>query len=1248
GEYHTCALKGDGSAVCWGYNKLGFGDLYTGQATPPAGTFSQISAGAYHTCALNTDGSAVCWGVNRAGQATPPATSVFSQISMGGSHACALKNDGNAVCWGSHIYNANYTDQATPPAGTFRQISTGKAHTCALKGDGSAVCWGLNDYGQATPPVGIFSQISAGDYYTCALKSDGSAVCWGSNDDGQATPPAGVFTQISAGASHTCALKTGGSAVCWGRNNYHGQATPPAETFRQISTGKAYTCALKSDGSAVCWGNNFSNGNYTGQATPPVGTFSQINAGGSHTCALKTDGSVVCWGDNHYGQTAPPAGVFSQISVHDDTSCALKSDGSTVCWGYFSYNREAPPPAETFTLTVSGSGALTGTGINCGTDCIEEYPFGGGVTLAASPATDWHFSQWGGDCSGTDARITVIMDATKSCTAVFTQIFTLTVGVNGTGTVTGIGIDCGTDCAEEYPSGSGAALAVAPASGWRFSQWGGDCSGTDAIIMVAMDAAKNCTATFTQINQPPVASFSAVPASGPAPLRVMLDESASYDPDGEILSYEWRVNGTPLSQDGGVLEKSVPFNAPGTYTISLIVTDNDGLTGQAERIIEVSDNHGSLSIDPTQHHFGNVPVLPPENISRVRSGNANRPVPAEAYVPNRVIVKFREGTMEAARQVARNRHQASLIRELNLINAELWWVDDAPGTVAAHAREPDPAIQYIEPDYIATTNAIPNDADFDLLWAMHNDGQFGGTPGADINAPAAWDTSQGHNGPVCAVIDTGVDYTHPDLTSNLWRNPGEIPGNGIDDDGNGYIDDVYGYDFADKDGDPMDDHGHGTHVAGTMAAAGDNGIGVAGINWSGRIMALRWMKSSIFGPSGKTSDAILALEYATRMGVKCTNNSWRISCIPGFDEDKCHALRDAIQGFGGLFVAAAGNSGFDNDRTPMYPASYPLDNIISVCATDNQDRLANFSHYGAVSVDLCAPGVKIYSTLLGNEYGLKNGTSMAAPHVAGAAALLWAEQPDLTAAQIKAKLMASADVKPALKGRSFSGGRLNLDESLHDLPQPQVFTVTNTETSAVSLSSAVLDGQNPADFTILDNNCSGSLSPGGACTVKVSFTPAEAGGKQAVLRISGSGNANVVAALSGEAVAVISPTGLDFVPAAPAVFDIGTAQVSLPSVYLEGSTLEQFSATLCPATDDRFKVCELNEQTGDPQAFEQAGNAIYHPETGILEIPFIRLSDAPDNEEAGIVIDGYSVELQTLTLPDGNVNLEVKEVIPIW
>ena len=329
-----------------------------------------------------------------------------------------------------------------------------------------------------------------------------------------------------------------------------------------------------------------------------------------------------------------------------------------------------------------------------------------------------------------------------------------------------------------------------------------------------------------------------------------------------------------------------------------------------------------------------------------------------------------------------------------------------------------------EPDRIITAATLPNDPSFFRLWGLHNTGQTGGVADADIGAPEAWNVTTGSRAVVVAVIDTGIDYRHTDLAANMWRNPGEIPGDGIDNDGNGFIDDVYGWDFANNDADPFDDEGHGTHVAGTIGAVGNNGTGVVGVNWQVSLMALKFLGAD---GSGTTSAAIAALNYATMMrqthgvNVVATNNSWG-------GGGASTALTNAIVAGGNagiLAVAAAGNESANNDTTPSFPANVNSTAVISVAATDASNRLASFSNYGATTVDVAAPGVGIYSTTPNNSYASYSGTSMAAPHVAGLVALMAAANPQATASQIRSAILSTAVPVASLAGKVATGGLIN-------------------------------------------------------------------------------------------------------------------------------------------------------------------------------------------------------------------------------
>jgi subtilisin family serine protease/subtilisin-like proprotein convertase family protein len=356
-------------------------------------------------------------------------------------------------------------------------------------------------------------------------------------------------------------------------------------------------------------------------------------------------------------------------------------------------------------------------------------------------------------------------------------------------------------------------------------------------------------------------------------------------------------------------------------------------------------------------------------------------------------------------------------------------------------------ITNVEPNRVYHPLLVPNDPDFDVTWQLENTGQDVpgagiGTPGADIHALEAWDQTTGTHNQIVAVIDTGVDLQHPDLIANIWTNPGEIAGNGIDDDGNGFIDDVSGWDFGSLDNNPDDEAGHGTSVAGTIGAVGNNGIGTVGVAWSVSILPIKIAND--FG--GLVLDAIIgAHDYLTMLrglgvNIVASNNSYG-AFAPDFfdpdegeDDDGFQAEEDAIQAFiqsGATFVAAAGNDSNDNDLVfTNFPASYDIPGIIAVAASDNNDGLASFSNFGATEVDLAAPGDQIYTTSNGGGYEFTSGTSFASPIVAGAVALLKAVRPQASAVQIRQALLDGVDVLPAFQGKVVSNGRLNLAKSL--------------------------------------------------------------------------------------------------------------------------------------------------------------------------------------------------------------------------
>ncbi|MBF0298968.1 MAG: S8 family serine peptidase [Oligoflexia bacterium] len=328
----------------------------------------------------------------------------------------------------------------------------------------------------------------------------------------------------------------------------------------------------------------------------------------------------------------------------------------------------------------------------------------------------------------------------------------------------------------------------------------------------------------------------------------------------------------------------------------------------------------------------------------------------------------------------------------------------------------------------AYESAIPNDPMFNKLWGLKNLGNNTpteslnnvlGVVGADIDALRAWEITKGDKKVKIASIDTGVDYNHPDLKANMWVNTAELNGKAsVDDDGNGFVDDIYGYDFAKHDPDPMDEHNHGTHTVGTIAAAHNNGVGIAGVMANATILPIRFLDEN---GSGTLESAIESIDYATKMNVDIMSNSWGGG---GFSQ----TLKDAIDramAKGIVFVAAAGNSSSDNDSSPQYPANYDCANIVSVAAHNISDTLSNFSCYGKRTVHVVAPGEAILSTVRNSAYATYSGTSMATPHVSGIVGLLISKEARLAFDVLKDRLIATSVPVPAYKSKTLSKGRIN-------------------------------------------------------------------------------------------------------------------------------------------------------------------------------------------------------------------------------
>ncbi|HMF58647.1 MAG TPA: S8 family serine peptidase [Pyrinomonadaceae bacterium] len=426
-------------------------------------------------------------------------------------------------------------------------------------------------------------------------------------------------------------------------------------------------------------------------------------------------------------------------------------------------------------------------------------------------------------------------------------------------------------------------------------------------------------------------------------------------------------------------------------------------------------------------------------------------------VEGELLVKFGENISTKISRSVHKRIGAHVLKQFSSINWQHVSLPPGLSVEDAIARYRNlPGVIAAQPNYVYHVAATPNDPMFDQLYGMQQ-----------IHAPEAWDVTTGSNQVVVAVIDTGIFYPHEDLSANMWRNPGETgtdangndrATNGIDDDNDGYVDDVYGIDTYNHDSDPIDDRGHGTHVAGIIGAAGNNGVGVVGVNWQVRLMALKFLAQN---GSGTSAGAIECFDYVVMMkargvNVRVTNNSYGAT-----DDAAMREAMDAAGNAGVLNVCAAGNNAMNTDNTPFFPASFDSPYIISVAASDQNDNPASFTNYGATTVDLAAPGVNILSTVHdGPKYITLSGTSMSSPHVAGAAALLLAHDASLTPASLKATLMNTVDVLPQWAGKVVSGGRLNVARALQSLtacsfslsPNNLSFT-SNPGTGRVAISS---------------------------------------------------------------------------------------------------------------------------------------------------------------------------------------------------
>lgn len=430
------------------------------------------------------------------------------------------------------------------------------------------------------------------------------------------------------------------------------------------------------------------------------------------------------------------------------------------------------------------------------------------------------------------------------------------------------------------------------------------------------------------------------------------------------------------------------------------------------------------------------------------------------YVEGEILVKFRQRQMSY--EALHRAMGGSVIKRFKMF-PELEHVRLPKGVSVKEGiirYMSDPLVEYAEPNYIRKISKTPNDPYFNQQWSLFNSGQ----PGSDIKATYAWDINTGGSDVIIAVLDTGMDYNHPDLISNRWINNGEIPDNGIDDDGNGKIDDRFGWDFTTcakfdpvagicstpkvEDNNPLDDNGHGSHVSGIIGASGNNGSGIAGVMWNVRLMPLKILNTD---GEGSIADEISALDYVVIMkgrgvNIRAINASFGGGTYSQSEYDAISRVNTA----GIIFVAAAGNEGSDNDVTPSYPGNYNLPNIISVAATDQKDNLATFSNYGINTVHVAAPGVYILSTTL-SGLGYGSGTSMATPHVTGLVGLLYSQYPEFSFQQIKSTILRYVDKISSLSGKIMSEGRINAYKALSSLLSPSNFGLKAVSSTSISM-----------------------------------------------------------------------------------------------------------------------------------------------------------------------------------------------------
>jgi subtilisin family serine protease len=506
-------------------------------------------------------------------------------------------------------------------------------------------------------------------------------------------------------------------------------------------------------------------------------------------------------------------------------------------------------------------------------------------------------------------------------------------------------------------------------------------------------------------------------------------------------------------------------------------------------------------------------------------GNLSAQKSKEVYVKDELLVKFKDGTASRSAVETHQLTGASVVEEFPELGWQRIKLPSGMSVLQAESLYQNlVAVEMAQPNYYYRLLATPNDTQFGSMYGMNK-----------ISAPQAWDLQTGSSTVVVADIDTGIKLNHEDLVPNLWVNAGEIAGNNLDDDGNGYIDDVNGYDFFFNDSNPTDENGHGTHTAGTVGAGGNNALGVTGVNWNVKIMPIKIYNASGFGST--STMLINAYNYVRTMknrgvNVRVTNNSYG-GCDEACGYDQ--ATKDAIDALGNADVLqafAAGNDNANNDVVPSYPTNYTSPSIISVASSTSTDARSGFSSFGATTVDIAAPGSGILSTTIsGTGYGNLSGTSMATPHVAGAAALIAAQHPTLSAVSIKATLMNNVDLLPAWNGVVKSNGRLNVFRAIQN---PTVCSFTpSLAGQAVTVPggnySVTVASPTNCDYSAASNvnwiTVTGGNPSSGNGAITYTVQPNTGLSRIGIIKV---GNQNFQVTQQGSEVAVPNKTVLDF------------------------------------------------------------------------------------------------------------------------